>query len=417
VITPDEARAFVLETLTPLTPVELALADAVGCVVADEIRATEPVPRFTNSSMDGYALRASDTSAGPTRLRVMGTIFAGDATERPLEAGEAMRIMTGAPLPDGADSVSMIEEVTVESDGRVALIQRAITEGEFVRHPGEDVAVGQVLVGAGTELGAVHVGVLAGQGIATARVHPRPRVGVLSTGDELSGPGTDLTAGQIRDANRPMLMALLRRSGFEAVDLGIVGDDQAATSSTLRSATTGCDAVISTGGVSVGDVDFVKTVLGEICDGRARWMQVAMRPGKPFAFGLAGPRATPIFGLPGNPVSTRVSFEMFVRPALRRLAGQRTLLRPMLDAVLDCALTRQRDGRLYLVHVVARFHDDGRLHVWSGARHGSHLLSAVADANALAMVPDGDGLGIGDGVRVVLLDGELVDAADPQAVS
>jgi molybdopterin molybdotransferase len=155
--------------------------------------------------MDGYALRASDTSAGPTRLRVMGTIFAGDATERPLGAGEAMRIMTGAPLPDGADSVSMIEEVDVENDGQIAFIRRTISQSEFVRHPGEDVAVGQVLLGAGTEFGPVHVGVLAGQGVSTVTVHPRPRVGVFSTGDELAGPGTELAPGQIRDANRPML--------------------------------------------------------------------------------------------------------------------------------------------------------------------------------------------------------------------
>ena len=407
-ISPDEARAFVLETLTALSPVQRPLGDTLGSVVANDVRATEPVPGFTNSSMDGYALRAADTSSGPTRLRVTGTIFAGDAPSRRLEPGEAMRIMTGAPLPEGADSVSMIEEVDVENDGQIAFIRRTISQSEFVRHPGEDVAVGQVLLEAGTEFGPVHVGVLAGQGVSTVTVHPRPRVGVFSTGDELAGPGTELAPGQIRDANRPMLLALLRQSGFDGLDLGIVGDDQAATSSALRGALANCDAIITTGGVSVGDVDFVKTVLDDICDGRARWMQVAMRPGKPFAFGVAE-GATPIFGLPGNPVSTRVSFEMFVRPALRRLAGQHTLLRPVIEAVADCSLARVRDGRLYLVHVVTRVHDDGRFHVHSGARHGSHLLSAVAEANALALVPDGEGLAIGDQVRILLLDAGLID--------
>jgi molybdopterin molybdotransferase len=416
VIAPEEAQSFVLEGLRVLAPTEVGLAEALGCVVAQEVSAREPVPGFSNSSMDGYALRAVDTSSPPTRLRVRGTILAGDAPGPRLGPGEAMRIMTGAPLPSGADSVSMIEEVRIEPDDQWVVIQRTINQGEFVRHPGEDVAVGQVLLEPGRELGAVQLGVLAGQGLSTALVHPRPRVGVLSTGDELAGPGAPLAPGQIRDINRPMLLALLRQSGFTPLDLGIVGDDLARTTSVLRSAVTECDAVISTGGVSVGDVDFVKSVLAEICEGRARWMQVAMRPGKPFAFGTAGPRFTPVFGLPGNPVSTRVSYEMFVRPALRRLAGHQTLLRPVFDAVLDCAVARQRDEKLYLVHVVVRYLDDGRLHVLNSSRHGSHLLSAVADANALALVPDGDGLDVGDTVRVMVLDGAQL-GADPRAAS
>jgi molybdenum cofactor synthesis domain-containing protein len=416
VIAPEKAQSLVLEGLQVLAPVEVGLAEALGCVVAREVRASELVPGFSNSSMDGYALRAVDTLSGPTRLRVTGTIFAGDAPGPRLATGEAMRIMTGAPLPSGADSVSMIEEVQVEPDGQSVVIQRTITEGEFVRHPGEDVAVGQVLLESGRELSAVQLGVLAGQGLATVLVHPRPRVGVLSTGDELAGPGVSLAPGQIRDINRPMLLALLRQSGFTPLDLAIVADDEARITSALQRAVTECDAVISTGGVSVGDVDFVKSVLAEICDGQARWMQVAMRPGKPFAFGTAGPRSTPVFGLPGNPVSTRVSYEMFVRPALRRLAGHQTLQRPLFDAVLDCAVARQRDGKLYLVHVVVRYLDDGRLHVLRSARHGSHLLSAVADANALALVPDGDGLDVGESVRVMVLEGAQL-SADPQATS
>ena len=415
-IAPEEARAFVLEGLAALAPEESGLAEALGCVAAQEVRASEPVPGFSNSSMDGYALRAVDTSSGPTRLRVTGTIFAGDAPGPRLGTGEAMRIMTGAPLPTGADCVSMIEEVRVEPDAQSVVILRTINEGEFVRHPGEDVAIGQVLVEPGRELGATQIGVLSGQGLAAVSVHPRPRVGVLSTGDELAGTGTVLAPGQIRDVNRPMLLTLLRQSDFTPIDLGVVGDDQAQTKSALRNAVAECDAVISTGGVSVGDVDFVKSVLAEVCEGRARWMQVAMRPGKPFAFGTAGSRNTPIFGLPGNPVSTRVSYEMFVRPALRRLAGHQTLQRPLFDAVLDCAMARQRDEKLYLVHVVVRYLEDRQLHVLSSSRHGSHLLSAVAEANALALVPDGDGLDIGDVVQVMVLDGALL-GADPEAAS
>ncbi len=403
----EEARHYVLESLDALAPVRMSLADSFGCVCAEDIVASEPLPGFTNSAMDGYALRAADTVGGPVRLRVVDTVLAGGTTDRVLVAGEAVRIMTGAPLPDGADSVSMIEEVRVDPGEESVLITRTIGVGEFVRHPGEDIAVGQTLIERGSALGATQLGVLAGQGLVSLKAHPRPRVGVLSTGNELSGPGGSLGSAKIRDTNRPMLLALLRQSGFTTIDLGIVSDDALAIKETLQSAVQECDAVISTGGVSMGDVDYVKSVLGEICEGRARWMQVAIKPGKPFAFGVAGPRNTPLFGLAGNPVSTRVGFEMLVRPALRRLAGHDQLERTIVNMVLDCALTRERDGRTHLVHVVCRFHDDGRLHIESAARQGSHLLNAVAKGNALVMLPDGDGLGAGDVAPAIILDGPL----------
>jgi molybdenum cofactor synthesis domain-containing protein len=409
VISVSEAQTFVLETLTPLSPVDRALEEALGCVAAEQIIATEPVPGFKNSSMDGYALRAADTSEGSVRLRVIGTVLAGDAPDQQLQEGEAVRIMTGAPIPDGADAVCMIEETTVDPDGQTVLIARTIDVGQSVRQPGEDIAVGQLLIKVGRELGGGQIGVLASQGCASVSVHPRPRVGVMSTGDELAGPGSSLSFGQIRDANRPMLLALLRQSGFTPVDLGIASDDEQVITKRLQLGVDECDAVIATGGVSVGDVDFVKTVLAEIYAGKARWMQVAMRPGKPFAFGTAGERGTPIFGLPGNPVSTRVSFEMFVRPALRRLAGHRVLERPTVNMVLDCPMARKPDGKLHLVHVTSRFHDDGRMHIEGASRQGSHLLSAVAGANALAMIPDGAGFAPGDVARAMILDHETGD--------
>ncbi len=401
-----EAREFVLETLHALAPVQLTLADALGCVVGESVVATEPVPGFSNSSMDGYALRAQDTSAGSVRLRVTGTVLAGQVAGRAVHSGEAMRIMTGAAIPDGADAVCMIEETSVDLDAGTVQIQPVISPGQFVRCPGDDVAVGQLLIESGGELSGNQIGVLASQGVASLMVHPRPRVGVLSTGDELAGPGDELAYGQIRDVNRPMLLALLRQSGFTPVDLGIARDSESEITQRLQRGVDECDAVVATGGVSVGDVDFVKTVLAQVCSSRARWMQVAMRPGKPFAFGTANPRGVPVFGLPGNPVSTRVSFEMFVRPALRRLAGHRMLDRPLVNMVLDCDMTRRRDGKLHLVHVVFRTSDDGRHHVVSASRQGSHLLSAVADANAIAMVPDGEGLHTGDLVCVMILDSE-----------
>ena len=210
----------------------------------------------------------------------------------------------------------------------------------------------------------------------------------------------------IRDANRPSLLASLHASGFEAVDLGIVGDSSADITEALERGAASCDAIISTGGVSVGDADFVKSVLLELCGEQARSMQVAMKPGKPFAFGLTKDAGVPIFGLAGNPVSTLVGFEVFVRPALRRLGGHRVLDRLTIEMVLDCPLPRERDGRLHLAHVVARVHDDGVVHVESVARQASHLLHAVARANALVFVPDGEGADTGDVVRGMVLDAD-----------
>lgn len=412
VITLSEAQDYVRATLVALRPVDVALEEALGCVTSERIIAREPVPGFDNSSMDGYALRAADTVVAPVQLRVTGAIYAGDPSSSRLSAGEAMRIMTGAPLPLGADSVCMIEEANDNASGHTVVIGRTIKVGEFVRHPGDDIGVGQVLLEPGVVLNGAQIGVLASQGLESVRVHPRPRVGVLSTGNELSGPGFALGAGKIRDTNRPMLLALLRESGFTAVDLGISGDDPAEIAAALRRGVDGCDAVVASGGVSVGDLDYVKTVLKDICEGRARWMQVAIRPGKPFAYGIAGRNATPIFGLAGNPVSTRVGFEMFVRPALCYLAGRQEVQRPTITMVLDCPMERSRDAKLHLVHAVSRLHDDGQWHVESAARPGSHLLNAVASANAIVMLPDGEGVGIGGNVSALLLD---LNASPPKS--
>ena len=404
----DEARRFVLADLKPLAPRDIELAEALGCVAAAEVTAREPSPRFENSSMDGFALRAVDTLGGSRRLRVTSAIFAGDAPSGRLGPGEAARIMTGAPLPAGADSVCLREATELTPDGQTVVIGREVKVGEAVRHVGDDVTVGQILVSPGDEMGPAMLGVLASQGYARAVVHPRPRVGVLSTGNELSDSSDALSDGVIRDANRPSLLASLRASGFEAIDLGIAADTSAQITDALEHGAASCDAVVSTGGVSVGDADFVKSVLLELCGDRARSMQVAMKPGKPFAFGVTTAGGVPIFGLAGNPVSTLVGFEAFVRPALRRLGGHRVLDRLTINMVLDCPLSRERDGRLHLAHVVARVHDDGVVHVESVARQASHLLHAVARANALVFVPDGEGADVGETVRGIVLDADLL---------
>ncbi len=397
-----EAKAFVLGSVGALEPRDVAISEACGCVVAESVVAVEAVPGFTNSSMDGFALRSGDTARGATRLSVVGSIHAGDAPTRHLESGQAMRIMTGAPLPSGADCVCMIEETVVDEAGVV--IPRTIAAGEFVRRAGDDIAVGRVLFSPGDVLNPSSVGVLAGQGLPTVRVRPRPRVGVLSTGNELVSTGEALAPGQIRDLNRPLLLALLDESGFTPVDLGNARDTPDAIAESLRHGVASCDAVVTTGGVSVGDVDFVKLVIAELGGDDARWMQVAIKPGKPFAFSVVGPRRVPLFGLPGNPVSTRVSFELFVRPALRKMAGHRVIERLAMDAVLDEALEKPSDGKVHLVHVNIGWGDDGRVHVVDARRRGSHLLNAVAGANAIAVVIEGTSFDVGDVIRVIVLD-------------
>ncbi|MHB8378350.1 MAG: molybdopterin molybdotransferase MoeA [Acidimicrobiales bacterium] len=405
-----EARQIVLQGLNPLTPTQRSLGEALGCVAAEVVTAREPSPRFANSAMDGFALRAVDTEGGSVRLRLTDAIFAGAVASTHVGVGEAMRIMTGAPMPEGADSVTMREEATVDPDGLRVFIQRAARPGEFVRLVGEDVTVGQALVKPGDCLGPAHVGVLASQGVTSVLVHPRPRVGVLSTGNELSDASGAMAPSKIRDSNRPSLLASLSQSDFTVVDLGIVSDAPEEIRAAFQRGVLECDAVISTGGVSVGDADFVKSVLAEVCGERAASMQVAIRPGKPFAFGVA-PSGTPVFGLAGNPVSTLVGFELFVRPALRLLAGFKELDRPTVSSVLDCPLPRRRDGKLHLVHVVARVKDDGRVHIERAARQASHLLSAITEANAIAMVPDGDGLDAGQMVPTIILDANQLNGA------
>ncbi|HEV3267442.1 MAG TPA: gephyrin-like molybdotransferase Glp [Acidimicrobiales bacterium] len=405
-----EARQFVLRGLDPLAPTKLTLENALDCVAAEVVTAREPSPRFANSAMDGFALRAVDTEGGSVRLRIVDAVFAGDVGSVHVGQGEAVRIMTGALIPEGADSVTMREEASVEADGSSVVIQRAARPGEFVRLVGEDVTVGQALLGPGDHISPALLGVLASQGVTSVLVHPRPRVGVLSTGNELSDATGALAPGMIRDSNRPSLLASLRQSGFTPVDLGVVGDTSSEISAAFQRGVHECDAIISTGGVSVGDADFVKSVLGELCGENASSMQVAIRPGKPFAFGVA-PSGLPFFGLAGNPVSTLVGFELFVRPALRLLAGFKELDRPTVNMVLDCAMPRRRDGKLHLVHVVARVHDDGLIHVESAARQASHLLSAITEANAVAMVPDGDGLDVGAMVSAMIIDASQLNGA------
>jgi molybdenum cofactor synthesis domain-containing protein len=247
---------------------------------------------------------------------------------------------------------------------------------------------------------------LANQGVEEVLVHPRPRVGVLSTGDELFTDPGPLPPGRIRDANRHTLLALARREGWDTCDLGAVGDDETALIEALTSeAACACDAVVTSGGVSVGDLDLVRVVLEKLGDGSMRWMQVAIRPAKPFAFGILASSSTPVFGLPGNPVSAMVSFELFVRPALRKLSGHSALHRPVIAARVQHDLTRKPDGKLHLLRGRVVMDSEGNWLAVTAGSQESHQLHAMADANALVLVPDGPGVRAGEMVEAILIDG------------
>jgi len=397
----EDAQRTVLEACPPLAPVAVELAAAVGRVLAEDVVAGEDVPPFANSAVDGYAVRAADVATAPAELVVVGELAAGAAPfERAVEAGEAVRIMTGAPLPPGADAVAMVEDSARLDGGRVRLT-RVLSPGAAVRGVGDDVHLGDHLFPAGTVVGPAVAGVLASVNVRRPVVVPAARVAVLSTGDELVTDGSALRPGQIRESNATMLAPLLAEAGCVVDHRGVVPDDESRLEAVLRDAAATCDAIVTSGGVSMGDYDVVKAVLGRIAE--MRWMQVAIKPAKPFAFGTLD--GVPVFGLPGNPVSSLVSFELLARPALRRMMGHRHVARPSLVGVTDTDVHRHVDGKVHFVRVTGAFADDGRYHVSPVGAQGSHQLAATALADALVVLPDGPGVPAGADVAVLMLRG------------
>lgn len=392
-LTVAEALELVLESVGVLSAETVALPDALGRVLAEPVVARDSLPPFANSSMDGYALRASDlrdaTAVHPVALRVIGDVAAGTVFVGEVVPGTAVRIMTGAPLPSGADAVVPVEETNEAwRDPQRPLpetvqVGRPVGAGDYVRGIGEDIQAGQEVLSVGHLLRPQEIGVLASLGVSRLTVTRRPKVGILATGDELVPVEAPLTPGKIRNSNGYAQAAQVRALGAIPVELGVAGDSEADVRAHLQTGLeAGVDLFISSAGVSVGAYDVVKAVLE--AEGNVGFWRVRMRPGKPLAHGTY--RGIPYLGLPGNPVSAMVSFERFARPAILKMAGHRRLDRPELQVALQEELTS--DGRESYIRAVVR-RADGRFVATTTGSQGSHIMTSLVQANALLIVPEG----------------------------
>ena len=384
-ISVEDAREHVLSGIAPLAPLQLPLTDAYGCVVAEDIVATVSLPEFASSGMDGFAVRAADVADAspehPAELKVVGRAMIGHRPEATVGGGEAVQIATGAPIPAGADCIVPVENSRLH-DETVQLFEAA-AEGRHIRPAGQDVKDGAVLVEAGKRLGSPELGLLANAGHAMPLVHPRPRVVVLSTGDELITPMERADYGQVHDSNAYTLFGSLREAGAQPVMAGIVKDDVDSLKETVLDHLIQADAFISSGGVSVGERDVVKAAFYR--RGDVSFTKVAMQPGMPQGFGHI--EGKPFFGLPGNPVSVFVSFEQFVRPAILKMMGRTQLGRPEITATLTEDVSGPK-AKLQFARVRVARADGGWAATPTGAR-GSNLISTVSRANGLAMIPPG----------------------------
>jgi molybdenum cofactor synthesis domain-containing protein len=411
-----DAQRQMLDDCWTLDAVTVPIDQAIGAVLAETCRSPFPLPRFVNSQMDGYALQAADCTEAGTQLKVLRTVLAGADPGVRVAPGECVRIMTGAALPEGADAVCPLEEVEVAGD--LVTIRRALSPGTFVRMPGDDLRQGAVVLGEGSVIGPIDAGLLRAVGLGRVSVIRRPRVGVLSTGDELIEEG-DLegdTQGRIFDANRTMLLGLVAESAAEAIDLGVVGDDEDLLIERILDAAASCDAIITTGGVSVGDRDIVRSSIGRLPCRTSRILRVAIKPGKPQVFAVLAGSPTAIFGLPGNPVSAAVTFELFARPALRLMAGRSDLHRPMIRAEAGDRFDRTIDGKLHVRPVT--FSRGSPVVARTDGRTGSHVLSALQGIAGFALIPDGPGVAVGEALDCLVLDAEeALQATAPPAMS
>jgi molybdopterin molybdotransferase len=399
VLSVDEYRDQILSGLPVLAPLELPLSSAHGCVLAADVAAPWPLPSFDNSSMDGYAVLAADVAgasdSSPVDLTVVDDVPAGFRSTETVVPGTAVRIMTGAPMPAGADAVVPVER----TDGGTETVRvlQPVDPGAYIRRAAEDVASGEIVLSKGTLIGARQVAILAAVGCGLVFVHPRPRVAVISTGSELVEPGLDLRHGLVSDSNSYLLVAACREAGADAYRVGPIPDDEDAFLSAVEDQLHRCDLILTSGGVSMGAYDTVKSALSTL--GSVDFTKVAMNPGMPQGHGHVGEDEVPIITLPGNPVSSYVSFECFVRPALQRMRGMADLDRPRAKVVCTAPLTSPGGKRQF---ARARFLPSGVV-TPVGTGQGSHMLGGLAVADALIVIPE-DTTEVAAGDVVTVLD-------------
>jgi molybdopterin molybdotransferase len=398
----EEALERILAEIRPLDVVQVPLADALGHVLAQDIVAQEDIPPFDNSAMDGFALLSKDSKTHdgqPPRLRVTGGVAAGYVADHAVEEGTALRIMTGAPVPPGADTVIQVELTRYDGpESTWVEVLQEVAPGNNIRPAGEDIHRGQTVMVRGTEIGAWEIGILATLGWASVLVVRRPRVAILGTGDEVIDVGEPLQPGKIRNSNSYLLEAAVRQVGAEPKRLGVARD----TVESLRekfSEAIQYDLILTSGGVSVGDFDLVKNIMQE--QGNINFWRINMRPGKPVAFGhISG---VPLLGLPGNPVSSAVTFELFGRPVIRKMQGYTRLLKPQIDVVVEDGVS---DNAMRRHYVRARVKwQNGRFIAHTTGNQGSHVMTSLLGANAFVIVPEG-GVEVhpGDIARAMMLD-------------
>ncbi len=380
----DDYRDGILAGIGVLSPIEVPLSSAHGCVLAADVAAPWPLPSFDNSSMDGYAVVASDianaSETNPVTLTVIDDVPAGFRSTEVVASGTAVRIMTGAPMPEGADAVVPVERTDGGTD--VVVVSQPVDRGGYIRRAAEDVVAGEIVLEEGTLIGARQLAILAAVGCGLVFVHPRPRIAVISTGSELVEPGLPLRHGLISDSNSYLLVAAAREAGADAYRVGPIMDDERLFMETVEDQIHRCDLILTSGGVSMGAYDTVKTVLSTL--GTVEFVKVAMNPGMPQGHGFVGEERVPIITLPGNPVSSYISFENFVRPVIRRMRGITDIMRPELQAQCGEALTSPSGKRQF---ARARFLPSGAV-VPTGTGQGSHVMGGLAHAEGLIVIPE-----------------------------
>jgi len=390
----EAALERVLSSVERMPPETVDLAQAHSRILAQDVTSPLAIPPWDNSAMDGFAVLAADVVTAPVELRVLETIAAGCVGTLRVESGTCARIMTGAPMPEGADSVVMVEQTRSAGEDRVE-IQQPVRQGQNVRLKGNDVPVGRTVLKAGRRLDPPAVGLLSSLGLAEVAVRKRPVVAILSTGDEVIEAGKPLGPGQIYSSNTHSLMGQVLEAGAIPLDCGNAPDDPEGLRDYLERCLQG-DVIVTTGGVSVGDFDFVKEAYEAVGSALDFW-KVCIKPGKPLAFGQIGGK--PAFGLPGNPVSCMVNFSEFVRPVLLAMLGAQRAFTPVVDAILDAPI-RKKPGRALLSRVILRF-EQGRIHAQPFDNQSSGALSSMVAADGLALLNvESEGLGAGASVRV-----------------